>query len=150
MASKGYSNLERYIEKSKIPEIMKMYRFEGPTRDEIFELIRWKCVSASMGNARKLFEQLQQIEFESKVEAPHFMQLNYLLSSYIQSIYVYYVNYEGFSLNTSGLFFILYVACNCINFFRLWSNARPLVTLRPFYIASVRKEKFQRKRNAAE
>lgn len=109
LASKGYSNLERYIEKSKIPEIMRMYRFEGPIKDEIFELIKWKCVSPSMGNARLLFEEVKQMEFETKIEVPHFMQLNYLLSSYIQSIYVYYVNYEGFSLNTSGLVVVLLI-----------------------------------------
>lgn len=102
LASKGYSNLERYLEKSKIPEIIKLYRFDGPSRDEIFELIKWKCVSPSMGNARSLFEQLKQMEFETRIEVPHFMQLNYLLSSYLQSIYVYYVSYEGFSVNTSG------------------------------------------------
>lgn len=102
LASKGYSNLERYIEKSKIPEIIKMYRFEGPNRDEIFELIKWQCVSPGLGNARLLIEELKQMEFEAKTEVPHYMQLNYLLSSYIQSIYVYYVNYNGFSLNRSG------------------------------------------------
>lgn len=82
-----------------------MYRLESPSRDEIFEMIKWKCVSPSLGNARMLFDELRQMEFETKVEVPHFLQLNYLLSSYIQSIYVYYVNYDGFSLNTSGTFY---------------------------------------------
>lgn len=104
LASKGYSNLERYIEKSKIPEIIKMYRFDGPNRVDIFELLRWKCISPSLGNARLLFEEVKQLEFEAKIEVPHFMQLNYLLSSYMQSIYVYYVHYDGFSLNSSGMF----------------------------------------------
>lgn len=80
-----------------------MYRFNGPNLDEIFDLLKWKCVSPTLGNARLLFDGLKQMEFEALVEVPHFMQINYLLSSYIQSIYVYYVNYEEFSLNTSGL-----------------------------------------------
>lgn len=103
LASKGYSILEQYIEKTKIPEVIKRYRFEGPNQEEIFDMIKWKYVSPTMGNARLLFEELQQLEFETTVEVPHFMQLNYLLSSYIQSIYVYEVTYDGFSLNMSDL-----------------------------------------------
>lgn len=103
LASKGYSNLEKFIEKSKIPEIMKMYRFDGPNKDEIFELFKWKYISSSLGNARLLFEELKKMEFEAKIEVPHFMQLNYLLSSYIQSVYVYYLKYNSFSVNTSGI-----------------------------------------------
>lgn len=102
LASKGYASLERYVEKSKIPEILKMYRYDGANKDEIFELIKWKYVSSNGGNPRLLFDDLKQLEYETKIEAPHFMQLNYLLSSYIQSIYVYYVDYDGFAVNTSG------------------------------------------------
>lgn len=95
-------SLERYVEKSKIPEVMKMYRFDNGNKDEIFDLIRWKYVSPSMGNPRALFDDLKQLDFETKIEAPHFLQLNYLLGSYIQSIYVYYIDYDGFALNTTG------------------------------------------------
>lgn len=102
LASKGYLNLERYVEKSKIPELLKMYRFDKHNRDEVFDLIKWKYVSPTSGSPRTLFQELKQLEFDAKIEAPHFLQLNYLLSSYVQSIYVYYVDYNGFAVNTSG------------------------------------------------
>lgn len=142
LASKGYSNLERYIEKSKIPEIIKMYRFEGQNRDEVFELIKWQCVSPSLGNARLLIEELKQMEFEAKIEVPHFMQLNYLLSSYIQSIYVYYINYNGFSLNKSGAFSVLLILSCFYIYCKIRRNTRTIVVVWTLVTASDRKKKF--------
>lgn len=116
MASKGYQNLERYVEKYKIPEILKLYRFDRNNKDEIFDLVKWKYVSPTLGSPRTLFQELKQMEFDAKIEAPHFLQLNYLLSSYVQSIYVYYVDYNGFAMNTSGTF-IFQKTLQCWNLF---------------------------------
>lgn len=90
--------------KSKIPSIMKQYRLDGFNKDDIFDLITWKYVLPCLGVTKKLLEEVGNIEFDSMVEAPHFLQINYLLSSFMQQVYVYQINYDGFAFNTTGNF----------------------------------------------
>ncbi|CAH0562199.1 unnamed protein product, partial [Brassicogethes aeneus] len=102
LASQGYSQLQQYTERAKIPEIMRLYRFNGNIKDQIFELIKWRYTSFIEADVRILFQQLKNLEFESKIEATHFMQLSSLVSSYVQPIYVYFIDDIGFVLNTTA------------------------------------------------
>lgn len=102
LASQGYSQLQQYTEKAKIPEIIRLYKFSRASKDEISDLIEWKYFSSKEGNVRVLFEQLKDIEFQAKVEAPHFLQLSHFISTYVQPIYVYFVDDIGFVVNTTG------------------------------------------------
>lgn len=109
LASQGYIQLQQYMERGKIPEIMRLHRFTGQNKDQIFELIKWKYALNNDADVRVLFDQLKNLDFESKIEAPHFMQLSHLVSSYVQPIYVYYIDDIGFVLNTSGWYYTLIV-----------------------------------------
>lgn len=100
-ASQGYSQLQQYVERAKIPEIMRLYRFSTNSREQIFDLIKWKYASGNEGDVRVLFDQIKQLEYEAKTEAPHFLQLSYLLSSYVQPMFVYYLEDIGFVVNTT-------------------------------------------------
>ncbi|XP_060516417.1 carboxylesterase 5A-like [Cylas formicarius] len=100
-ASQGYQQLQYYVERSKIPEILRLYKFtKGPNYDQVFDLVNWKYGSTSQDDVRLLFDQIRNLEFESKIEAPHFLQLSYL-NSYVQPIFVYSINDVGPSLNTT-------------------------------------------------
>lgn len=104
LASQGYTQLQQFAELSKIPEIMKRYSLNenGKFKKQISDFIKWRYIDPSNGDVRILLEQLKRLEFESKVEAPHFLQIQHLLSSYIQPIYVYYLENPGIMLNTVG------------------------------------------------
>ncbi|KAF2884977.1 hypothetical protein ILUMI_21198 [Ignelater luminosus] len=99
LASQGYTQLQQFAELSKIPEIMKRYSLNGRFKKQISDFIDWRYIEPSNGDVRILLEQLKRLEFESKIEAPHFLQIQYLLSSYIQPIYVYYLENPGIMLN---------------------------------------------------
>ncbi|KAJ8947149.1 hypothetical protein NQ318_002511 [Aromia moschata] len=101
LASQGYSQLRNYLERAKIPEIMRLYRFNSATKDDIMELIKWKYASSNQGDVRVLFDQLKNLEFEAKLEAPHFLQLSHLITSYVPPIFVYYIDDLGIVLNTT-------------------------------------------------
>ncbi|KAJ8975969.1 hypothetical protein NQ317_000673 [Molorchus minor] len=101
LASQGYSQLHQYMERAKIPGLIKSYRFNGATKDIISDLIKWKYASSSQGDVRLLFEQLKNLEFEAKLEAPHFLQLSHLITFYVQPIFVYYIDDLGISLNAT-------------------------------------------------
>ncbi|RZC35932.1 carboxylesterase 4A, partial [Asbolus verrucosus] len=101
LASQGYSQLQQYAEKAKIPEIIRLYKFSLTNKDPIFDLINWKYFSSNQGDVRILFDELKNLEFQSKIEAPHFLQLSHLISSYVQPIYVYFMDDLGFVLNTT-------------------------------------------------
>ncbi|XP_068916707.1 carboxylesterase 4A-like isoform X3 [Tenebrio molitor] len=101
LASQGYPQLQQYIEKAKIPEITRLYKLSTTNKDQIFDLIKWKYFSSNQGDVRILFDELKDFEYQAKIEAPHFLQLSQLISSYVQPIYVYFMNDVGFVLNTS-------------------------------------------------
>lgn len=69
----------------------------------ISDVIKWRYDVSSNMDTKSLFENLKQLDFEVKIEVPHFLQLNYLLSSYVQPVYVYYLNDMGFQLNLNGI-----------------------------------------------
>lgn len=101
-ASQGYSQLQQYVERAKIPEIIRLYRFSTASKDQMYDLIKWKYASINQGDVRILFDQIKQLEYEAKIEAPHFLQLSYLLATYVQPIFVYYMEDIGFVVNTTG------------------------------------------------
>ncbi|XP_076262047.1 carboxylesterase 4A-like isoform X2 [Rhynchophorus ferrugineus] len=101
LASKGFQQLYQYVERSKIPDILRAYKFANSSnRDQIFDLIKWKYTSSSQDDVRVLVNQIKQLEYESKIEAPHYLQLSHL-TSYVQPIYVYYMHDIGFNINTT-------------------------------------------------
>ncbi|KAK4887815.1 hypothetical protein RN001_004086 [Aquatica leii] len=96
-----YIHLQQFIEVSKIPEIMKRYQFNAKNTNQISELIKWRYVTPTNGNVRNLLKQLQNLDYESRIEAPHFLQLDYMKHAYAQPIYVYNLENPGFILNTN-------------------------------------------------
>lgn len=102
LASEGFTNLQQYIEKAKIPEIIRFYKFPNNAKEQIFDLIKWKYFSFNQGDVRILFDQLKNLEYDGKIEAPHYLQLSYLMSTYVQPIYVYYLDDLGFVINSTG------------------------------------------------
>ncbi|XP_030748801.1 liver carboxylesterase 4-like isoform X1 [Sitophilus oryzae] len=104
LASKGFQQLNQYMDRAKILEILRAYRFSNSTnRDQLVDMIKWKYSSPSQGDVRILVDQIKQLEFEAKIEAPHFLQLSHL-TSYVQPIYVYYMPDLGFNVNTTDSF----------------------------------------------
>ncbi|KAJ8917948.1 hypothetical protein NQ315_002643 [Exocentrus adspersus] len=102
LASQGYSQLQQYMERAKIPEVIRLYKFNGISRDDIFDLIKWKYSTANHGDVRVLFDQLKHLEYESKIEAPHFLQLTQFATYYVQPVFVYYIDDLDIVLNTTG------------------------------------------------
>ncbi|EFA11201.1 pyrethroid hydrolase Ces2a isoform X1 [Tribolium castaneum] len=101
LASQGFTQLQQYVEKVKIPEIARLYKLGASNKDHIYDLIRWQYFSSNQGDVRLLYDELKDFEFQAKVEAPHFLQLSHLISSYVQPIYVYFMDDVGFVLNTT-------------------------------------------------
>lgn len=99
MSSQGFGQLQQYIEQSKIPEILKRYEFNSERQEEITELIKWKYDISNQEDVNVLFRKLKQLDYDVRIEAPHFMQLNNLQTSYVQPIYVYYIDTLGIELN---------------------------------------------------
>lgn len=81
---------------------MKRYNFNTENENYVSEIIKWKYEISSQSDTKKLFDGLKKLDLDAKIEAPHFLQLSYLASSYVQPIYVYYLNDIGFQLNTNG------------------------------------------------
>lgn len=100
-ASQGYAQLLQYTEKAKIPEIIRLYKFPVMVKDRIYDLIKWKYFSSDQSNVRSLYNGLKELEFDAKIEAPHFMQLSYLITSYVQPIFVYFIDDTSFGENSS-------------------------------------------------
>ncbi|XP_031339910.1 liver carboxylesterase 4-like isoform X2 [Photinus pyralis] len=100
-AGQGYMQLEQYMELSKIPEITKRYHLKGKNYPQILEAIKWRYITSSDRNVKLLLQQLKNLEYESKIEAPHFLQLQHLQKSYTQPIYVYDLENPGFILNAT-------------------------------------------------
>lgn len=103
LANQGYIHLRQYMEFSKIPEILMRYKLSGRDQDKIVDSIHWRYIEAANGDVQLLLDQLKYMEFETKLEAPYFLQLQYLLSTYVQPIYVYYLENPGFMFNTTGI-----------------------------------------------
>nr|QIK02117.1 carboxylesterase 19 [Holotrichia parallela] len=104
LTAQGLLQLQQYIEKIKIPEIITRYNFNNNNKEQILELLKWRYVTTSQSNTNLLLKQLIQLEFESKIEAPHYSFLSLLESSYIEPIYAYHLDDLGFSLNSSDAF----------------------------------------------
>nr|WCC58157.1 carboxylesterase [Pharsalia antennata] len=100
LASQGYAQLHQYVERAKIPEIIRLYKFHGGSREDIFDLIKWKYATVTQEDVRFLFDQLKELEYDSKIEAPHFLQLSQF-ATYVQPIFVYYVDDLGIMANTT-------------------------------------------------
>ncbi|KAK5644290.1 hypothetical protein RI129_008135 [Pyrocoelia pectoralis] len=100
-ATQGYLELEQYLELSKIPEIIKRYQLMGKNYPQILETIKWRYITSSNHKVKVLLQQLKNLEYETKIEAPHFLQLQYLQTFYTQPIYVYNLENPGFILNAT-------------------------------------------------
>lgn len=68
----------------------------------VSDVIKWKYDVSNNMDTKKLFNNLKEMDYEARIEAPHFLQINYLLSSYVQPIYVYYLDEMGFQVNLNG------------------------------------------------
>ncbi|KAF5296929.1 hypothetical protein FQR65_LT10079 [Abscondita terminalis] len=101
LVNSEYMQLQQYVEVSKIPELIKRYQLNVKNSNQIFELIKWKYVTPTYANVRELLKQLKNLDYESKIEAPHFLQLDYMLHTYVQPIYVYDLENPGFMLNST-------------------------------------------------
>lgn len=67
------------------------------------DLLKWRYATSNQ-NIDLLLKQLLQLEFDSKIEAPHYTFLNSLESSYIEPIYAYHLEADfDISLNITDL-----------------------------------------------
>lgn len=82
---------------------MRRYNLDGFNQIEVTDLLRWKYITPGQTNANMLLKLFHQLEFDSKIEAPHYSFLNHLESTYIEPIYAY--DFENFNLdlNTTDL-----------------------------------------------
>lgn len=103
-AKQGATKLQQYIEHKKIEEIIYRYNLNTDNKGYISDLIKWRFDVVNNIDAKMLFDNLKRMDIEARIEAPHFLQLNYLLSSYVQPIYVYYLDDMGFQVNVNDSF----------------------------------------------
>lgn len=102
IAQQGTIQLQQFFEQSKIQEIMRKYQLDINNKEEIIELIKWQYIYDNQRNVRSLLDQLKAFEFETKLEAPHYLQVNYLLRTYLQPIYVYDIDDFGLQINNTN------------------------------------------------
>lgn len=96
----------------KLPDIARHYDLlNSENEQEILDVLKWMYVSSSNGDTSILLKELNRLDFESKLEAPMYRFLEYLETSYIQPVYVYFLDDVDIVLNGTGK-----NICNCLCF----------------------------------
>lgn len=103
-AKQGSTKLQKYIEHNEIEEIITRYNMNGDNKDNVIDVIKWQYDIGINMDVKKSLENLKRINLHTRIEVPHFLQLNYLLSSYVQPIYVYYLDEMDFEVNINDTF----------------------------------------------
>ena len=115
-ASNGYQHLLHYTNDFKLQDIVRHYDLLNSENErEILDVLKWMYVSPSNGDTSILLKELNRLDFESKLEAPMYRFLEYLEISYIQPVYVYFLDDMGISLNETGK-----DICDCVCFINLF------------------------------
>lgn len=70
----------------------------------VADVIKWQYDIVNNMDVKKLYQNMKMLDLHSRIEVPHFMQLNYLLSSYVQPIYVYYLDNMGIDIDINDTF----------------------------------------------
>ncbi|KAL3289694.1 hypothetical protein HHI36_023095 [Cryptolaemus montrouzieri] len=91
LLSQGYFFLQKYVEKVKIPELIKLYRLDEKVQDLITNLLEWEYSLFIDADGRFLVNQLRKMEYEAKIEAPTFHQVSLISQRSKQPVYVYCV-----------------------------------------------------------
>lgn len=79
--------MRRTIEENDIPNVMKMYKFDGPNKNLIKSMISWKYFT----DTTSLSERLHDFHRDTKISAPIDRLLKLLISTSREPIFSYYL-----------------------------------------------------------
>ncbi|KAK9889076.1 hypothetical protein WA026_004349 [Henosepilachna vigintioctopunctata] len=91
LLSQGYFFLQKFVERVKIPELVKLYRLNEKLQELIAHLIKWEYSLFIDTDGGFLIKQLEKMEYEAKLEVPVFHQISYMGQLSRQPTYAYSV-----------------------------------------------------------
>lgn len=92
----------QYAEESVIPTIIHQYGFDGPNKEDVKDIIRWKYLWSVEKDARVLAAKIHNLQWDARVAAPHDKQLSLLSNSSRMLIFNYVLHQFSTLANVSS------------------------------------------------